>query len=175
MVRLRAVLRKCVVVNRADFERAVRRYEAEKWTKGFSCWDQFVAMLFCRWAERTRCGRFAATWRALWKAGAPGDEGRAVALDLGLRQRESSLAGVIRRSSRDSFSGAGRRLPVKRRKFRFKNPLRSLDSTVIELCLASFDWARFRRAKGAIKLHLQLDHQGYLPCWVLVTEGARTI
>ena len=36
------------LVNRADFERAVRRHEAEKWTKGFSCWDQFVAMLFCQ-------------------------------------------------------------------------------------------------------------------------------
>jgi IS4 transposase len=46
-----------------------------------------------------------------------------------------------------------------------------LDSTVIDLCVKVFDWARFRRTKGAIKLHLQLDHQGYLPCWALVTEG----
>lgn len=60
---------------------------------------------------------------------------------------------------------------TKRRKFRFKNPLRSLDATVIDLCLKVFDWARFRRAKGAIKLHLQLDHQGYLPCWAMVTDG----
>jgi len=42
---------------------------------------------------------------------------------------------------------------------------------VIDLCVKVFDWARFRRTKGAIKLHLQLDHQGYLPCWALVTEG----
>ena len=57
------------------------------------------------------------------------------------------------------------------RRFRFKNPLRSLDATVIDLCLKVFDWARFRRTKGAIKLHLLLDHPGYLPCWALVTEG----
>jgi hypothetical protein len=60
---------------------------------------------------------------------------------------------------------------TKRRRFRFKNPLRSLDATVIDLCLEVFDWARFRRTKGAIKLHLQLDHQGYLPCWALVTDA----
>jgi hypothetical protein len=60
---------------------------------------------------------------------------------------------------------------TKHRKFRFKNPLMSLDATVIDLCLEVFDWARFRRTKGAIKLHLQLDHQGYLPCWALVTDA----
>ena len=60
---------------------------------------------------------------------------------------------------------------VKGRRFRFKNPLRSLDSTTIDLCAEVFDWAKFRRTKGAVKLHLQLDHQGCLPCWALVTDG----
>ena len=62
---------------------------------------------------------------------------------------------------------------TKRRRFRFKNPLRSLDSTTIELCAEVFDWATFRRTKGAVKLHLQLDHRGCLPCWALVAEGAK--
>jgi hypothetical protein len=56
-------------------------------------------------------------------------------------------------------------------KFRFKNKLVSLDSTTIDLCLSVFDWARFRRAKGAIKLHLILDHDGYLPEFAFITEG----
>lgn len=60
---------------------------------------------------------------------------------------------------------------TKQRRFRFKNPLRSIDATVIELCAEVFDWARFQRTKGAIKLHLQLDHQGCLPCWAVVTDG----
>lgn len=60
---------------------------------------------------------------------------------------------------------------LKRRRFRFKHPLRTLDTMLVELCASVFDWARFVRTKGAIKLHLQLDHQGCLPCWVLVTEG----
>jgi hypothetical protein len=60
---------------------------------------------------------------------------------------------------------------TKKRRFRFKHPLRSLDTSIIELCIEVFDWARFQRTKGAIKLHLQLDHQGCLPCWALVTDG----
>jgi hypothetical protein len=59
----------------------------------------------------------------------------------------------------------------KKRSFRFKHPLRSLDGTVIELCVTMFDWARFQRTKGAVKLHLQLDHQGYLPCCAVLTDA----
>ena len=60
-----------------------------------------------------------------------------------------------------------------RRKFRFNNKLVSLDSTVIDLCATLFDWAKFRRTKGAVKLHLLLDHDGYLPSVVVITEGRR--
>jgi hypothetical protein len=55
--------------------------------------------------------------------------------------------------------------------FRFKNKLLSLDATLIELCATVFDWAHYRRTKGAVKLHLLLDHQGLLPSYALVTEG----
>jgi hypothetical protein len=57
------------------------------------------------------------------------------------------------------------------RKFRFKNKLLSLDATVIALCASVFDWAQFRRTKGAVKLHLLLDHEGHLPSFAVVTEG----
>ena len=46
-----------------------------------------------------------------------------------------------------------------------------MDSSTIDLCLEMFDWAKFRRTKGAVKLHLLLDHDGYLPCFAIVTEG----
>lgn len=55
--------------------------------------------------------------------------------------------------------------------FRFKNPLYSLDASTIDLCLAVFPWADFRTTKGAIKLHVGLNHAGYLPEFVTVTEG----
>ncbi|MCG8606082.1 hypothetical protein MJD09_13965 [bacterium] len=59
---------------------------------------------------------------------------------------------------RTQFSG--------KHKFQFKNKLLSFDATLIELCLSMFDWAKFRRTKGAIKLHLLLDHAGYLQQFV---------
>jgi hypothetical protein len=59
-------------------------------------------------------------------------------------------------------------------KFRFKNKLMSLDGSIIDLSVTMFDWAKYRRTKGAIKLHLLLDHDGYLPSFAVVTEGKRS-
>ena len=55
--------------------------------------------------------------------------------------------------------------------FRFKNPLYSLDASTIDLCLSVFPWANFRSTKGAVKLHVGLNHKGYLPEFVTVTEA----
>jgi hypothetical protein len=59
-------------------------------------------------------------------------------------------------------------------KFRFKNKLLSLDSSTISLCLSLFPWAKYRRTKGAVKLHLLLDHDGYLPTFALITDGKKS-
>jgi putative transposase len=55
--------------------------------------------------------------------------------------------------------------------FRFKNPLLSLDSTTVSLCLNLFPWARFRTAKGTITVHTLLDHAGHMPAFVVMTAG----
>lgn len=60
---------------------------------------------------------------------------------------------------------------LRKRRFRFKNPLRSIDASTIHLCREVFDWARYGRTKGAIKLHLMLDHHGCLPGWACITGG----
>lgn len=57
--------------------------------------------------------------------------------------------------------------------FRFKNPLYSLDATTIDLCLDMFPWADFRTTKGAVKIHVGLNHAGYLPEFATVTEGKK--
>jgi hypothetical protein len=62
-------------------------------------------------------------------------------------------------------------IDIRHPEFRFKNKLYSLDSTLIDLCLEIFDWAHYRRTKGAIKLHLLLDHDGYLPSFGIISEG----
>ena len=55
--------------------------------------------------------------------------------------------------------------------FRFKNKLYSLDASTVDLCLSMFPWAKFKRTKGAIKLHVGIDHGGYLPTFVCITDG----
>jgi len=59
----------------------------------------------------------------------------------------------------------------KKRKFRFKQKLLSIDSTTIALSLSMFDWAQYKRSKGAVKLHLVLDHDGYLPQYAVISDG----
>jgi hypothetical protein len=58
-----------------------------------------------------------------------------------------------------------------KKKFRFKNKLTSLDASTVDLVLSMFDWAKFRQTKGAIKLHMLLDHDGYLPSFAVITTG----
>ena len=58
-------------------------------------------------------------------------------------------------------------------KFKFKNPLYTLDTTVIDLCLSLFPWAKFRKTKGALKLHTLLDHRGTIPSFLVITDAAQ--
>jgi hypothetical protein len=159
------------LIDRGGFEGAVRELKAERGAKGFRCWDQFVAMLFCQLGSahslREICGGLATAL------------GRVVHLGLKAAPKRSTLAyanghrswAVYQRVFEQLLGRCQELAAGRRRPFRFKNPLRILDATVIDLCLEMFDWARFRRTKGAIKLHLQLQDQGCLPCWALVTEG----
>lgn len=159
------------LVDRNDFELAVAQHGAEKGAKGFSCWDQFVAMEFCQLGG-------ANSLREI-HGGLATAMGKLVHLGVSKAPAHSTLAyanehrpwQLYEMVFKDVLARCRMLADTKRRNFRFKNPLRSLDSSVIDLCLKVFDWAHFRRAKGAIKLHLQLDHQGYLPCWAVVTEG----
>jgi hypothetical protein len=159
------------LVKRYDFERLVREQRAERGAKGFSCWDQFVAMLFCQMGAahslREICGGLATALGKLVHLGLKGAPHRSTLAYANEHRTWRLYEALFYRLLEQCRALAA----SKKRKFRFKNPLRSLDATVINLCLSAFDWARFRRAKGAIKLHLLLDHQGYLPCWAWVTEG----
>jgi hypothetical protein len=161
------------LIDRCEFGRAVRALDAERGAKGFRCWDQFVAMLFCQLGSahslREICGGLATSL------------GRVVHLGLKEAPKRSTLSyanghrpwALYQRVFEQMLGRCQQLAAGRRRPFRFKNPLRILDATVIDLCLEVFDWAKFRRTKGAIKLHLQLQDRGCLPCWALVTEGRR--
>jgi hypothetical protein len=156
------------LVPRQEFVRLVRETGAERHAKGFTCWDQAVAMLFCQFAQATSlreisdglavtCGKL--NHLGLTKAPAKSTLGyanahRPVALFEGLFTAMLTRCQAVK--------------PGKAKRFRFKNPLYSLDGTVIDLCLSLFPWAEFRQTKGAVKLHLLLDHAGYFPAFAAI-------
>jgi hypothetical protein len=155
---------------RTEFQALVKRTGAERHARGFACWDQFVAMLFCQ------LGR-AHSLREI-SGGLKSCEGKLSHLGLRTAPSRSTVSYANAHRPWQLFEGVFHELLERcqvlaqgRRKFRFKNKLVSLDSSVIDLCAAVFDWARFRRTKGAVKLHLLLDHDGYLPSVVVITEG----
>lgn len=154
---------------RMEFQRFVKETKAERHARGFTCWGQFVSMLFCQ------LGR-AHSLREITN---------------GLRSCEGKLKHLgITAPNRSTLSYANEHRPWElyqkvffsllercrhqvtgKKKFKFKNKLVSLDSTTIDLCLSMYDWAKFRRTKGAVKLHLVLDHDGYLPSFAVITDG----
>ena len=156
--------------SRVEFERLVMETGAERGAKGFTCWQQFTAMLFCQLGRalslREICGGLASCLGKLRHLGVKSAPCRST-LSYANEHRGWQLYRQIfyQLLKRCQAAAAGKK------KFRFKNKLFSLDASVIELCVSIFDWAAFRQTKGAIKLHLLLDHEGYLPVFAHVTEG----
>jgi hypothetical protein len=161
--------------SRFEFETAVRKHKAERHARGFTSWGQFVAMLFCQLGRaqslREICGGLAASEGKLKHLGLPAAPKRST-LAYANEHRPWQLYQTVFHQLLEKCQQVAAKAPgKKKRKFRFKNKLMSLDATVIALCASVFDWAQFRRTKGAVKLHLLLDHDGYLPSFAVVTEG----
>ena len=142
---------------RAEFQKAVIDTRAERHARGFLCWNQFVAMLFAQLGRahslREICGGLASCEGKLAHLGAtaPGRSTLAYANAHRPWQLYQAVFYQVLARCRE-VTGS--------KPFRFKNPLLSLDLTVIDLCAEMFPWAVFRRTKGAVKLHFTLDHDG---------------
>jgi len=156
--------------SRLEFEKTVKETRAEYGAKGFTCWGQFVAMLFCQLGQahslREICNGLASCL------------GKLRHLGIRVAPKKSTLAYAnehrpweLFQSVFYQFLGRCHGEFIGKKKFRFKNKLMSFDASLIELCATVFDWARFRTTKGAVKLHLLLDHSGYLPEYAHITEG----
>lgn len=154
---------------RSDFARHVRDLKTEHRAKGFSSWEQFVAMLFCQLAQARSLREICDGLKCC--------EGKLKHLGLENEPKRSTLSyanahrpwELYERLFYDLLGQCQAISPKK--KFRFKNRLLTLDSTTVELCASMFDWAHWRQTKGAVKLHLLLDHDGYLPVFGHVTDG----
>jgi len=161
---------------RTEFAALVKKHGAERAAKGFTCWTQFVSMLFCQLGRadslREICNGLACCLGRLVHLGIAKAPSRST-LSYANEHRPAALFEDLFWTALARFreqQGLGPRKP----KFRFKNKLLSLDSTTISLCLNLFPWAQFRRAKGGVKAHVLLDHDDYLPAYVLLSEAKRS-
>lgn len=155
---------------RNEFQEEVRRTKSERHARGFASWNQFVAMLFCQLGD-------AQSLREII-GGLSSCEGRLGQLGMTAPKR-STLAYANSHRPWQLFENLFYRTFQRCRadlgmqtRFRFKNPLLSIDSSVVTLCMKMFPWSTWTRQKGAVKLHLTLDHAGYLPEAMVITTGA---
>ena len=147
-------------ISRYEFQKQVDFFKAEKHTKGFSCWNQFTAMVFAQYTNQSSLksieSGLLANSRSLYHLGIS-------------KTSKSTLA--YANENRDyrvyehlfcHLYGKVKQVAPKHR-FRFSNKLSSIDATTIALCNTSFPWADFRKTKSGIKLVVKLNHSGYIP------------
>jgi hypothetical protein len=156
---------------RHEFNRCVRRYGGHQRSRGFSCRDQFLCLAFAQLTYRESLRDIETCLRALepklYHAGFRGKVSR------------STLADANRAHDWRIWSDFAQVLIARARQLYANDPLGieleqtvyALDSTTIDLCLSLFPWARFRRRKGAVKLHTLLDVRGSIPTFIHISDG----
>jgi transposase len=158
------------LVDRHVFNRVEReRFKSERQFRSLNRWQQFTAMMFAQLAGLSSLRDIAQQF-----------EGQAQRLyHLGLRAvKRSTLADANAERPAEFFEAIFQEQYARcaalapRKRFHFQNKLYSFDSSVVDLCLSIFPWAKFRRTKGGIKLHTLLDHDGYIPAFVHLTTAS---
>ena len=154
--------------SRHEFQKVVSETKTEHHARGFTSWNHFVSMLFGQLAGQDSLRGIEAGLATQSKS----------LYHLGIKPvHRSTLAYANEHRTHELFKKMFEWMLSKcqplapQHKFRFKNPLSSLDATVIDLCLSLYDWAKFRTTKVAVKLHVKLNHAGYLPTFMVMTPG----
>ena len=156
------------LVSRHEFEREAGRHHKGRKLRSMSRWSQFAAMAMAQLSGRCSLRDIVSNLDA--------QTHKLYHLGVG-RVARSSLARVNENQPHELYEALFGRLLARCREtapghgFRFHNKLVSLDATFVDLRLEMFPWARWRRTKGALKQHVGLDHEGYLPAFLRVTDG----
>jgi len=149
------------------FQQVVNKYEGDKKTSKLRCWDQYIALVY---AQIKKMDSLRDLQTSL-------DANKEHGYHLHFNGiKRSTLSDANARRDYRIYEETFQRLLSKckkysREKFPVDNPIRSIDSTTIELCYGLFPWAKYRTQKGAIKVHLQLEHNTYLPEIAIITDG----
>jgi putative transposase len=159
-------------ISRSRFEKLVKEHKTEHGAKGLRSWTQFVCMLFAQISGQHGLRSIEQSMnnqRNVWYHMGITNTERKVkrsTLSYANARRDSSLFKalfftlVLEAQSKKAAHG-----------FKFKNPLYSIDSTTIDVCLKLLPWADFRKGKGGIKMTVKLDHQGKIPCFAVVSNA----
>jgi transposase len=154
-----------------EFNKCVARYASNRRVRGFTCFDQFLSMAFAQLTGRESLRDIETCLRAmgtkLYHAGFRGKVSRSTLADAN-ESRDwriyGDLAQVLIATARRLYAEDDFGLQLEATAY-------ALDSTTIDLCLALFPWAKFRKTKGAVKLHTLLDLRGSIPSVIIVTNG----
>ena len=158
------------MVPRSEFEKLAREHRGENRVRSFPCWSQFACLVY---AQLSRQHSLRDLVLAL-------ETKRPLLYHcIGTNEvRRSTLADANERRPYQIYESLFMRLyqqcavQAPEHRFRFRHKLYSFDASVVDLCLSVFPWAKFRRTKGAIKLHALLDHDGHIPSFLRVTTGS---
>lgn len=158
-------------LDRTKFTKLVKEKETDKHNKGYSSWNHLVSMLFCQFAKSQSVRDISNGLRS-----ATGNLNH-----LGVNKAPSKSSISYQNKNRDFelfkdyyfqlLQSLGQHPKFKQVKFKIKSKIFLLDSTTISLCLSIFDWAKYKTAKGAVKMHTLLDFDGNLPAYVNITNG----
>jgi hypothetical protein len=154
-----------------EFRRCVERYQGDIRLRGFSCWDQYLAMAFAQLTYRESLRDIEACLRSV--------QGKLYHLGFRGKVARSTLADANESHDWRIFADFAQVLIAIARPLHARDPigvdleqsLYALDSTTIDLCLSLFPWAKFRRRKAAVKMHTLLDLHGNIPTFIRVTSG----
>jgi len=154
-----------------EFQKCVSRYRGDSYPRGFTCLDQYLAMAFAQLTYRESLRDIEACLRSV---------GRKL-YHMGLRSKVSrtTLADANERHDWRIYADFAQVLIGIARPLYADDPigvdlthsLYALDSTTIDLCLSLFPWAKFRKQKGAVKMHTLLDLHGNIPTFISITDG----
>ncbi len=158
-------------LDRIKFSKLVKEKETDKHQKGFNRWTHLVSMLFCQFAKSQSVRDISNGLRS-----ATGNLNH-----LGIERAPSKSTISYQNKNRDwelfrayyyqLLGSLGQQAGFRQVKFKIKTKIFLLDSTTISLCLSIFDWAKYKVAKGAVKMHTLLDFDSNLPAYVNITDG----
>ena len=158
-------------ISRYDFRQCVKRYHGDYKVKSFSCWDQYFCMAFAQLTYRESLRDIETCLRTmkskLHNAGLQGGIARNTLANANSNRDwriYADFAQILIRKARKLYAGENFGVELKQVAY-------ALDATTIDLCLSLFPWAKFRKAKAAVKLHTLLDLRGNIPTTIIITDG----